>query len=250
MGSRWISVAVLAFVGFVLALLGTGSAVFGVELTSGGLQALALVAGLALFVGSAWWLMRDYDPRQDTVSVRNPSVAQFLFDSPKSAPLWLGARIFLGYEWFLAGWNKITDPEWMAGTGIKAYWDRAAALPEQGRPPITFDWYRDFIAGLSNGGHETWFGPLVAWGELLVGIGLLVGALVGIAAFFGALMNMSFMLAGSASTNPILFSLAIGLILAWKVGGYIGIDRYLLPTLGVPWSPGRLFQSTAPQPGS
>jgi thiosulfate dehydrogenase [quinone] large subunit len=48
-------------------------------------------------------------------------------------------------------------------------------------------------------------------------------------------MNMSFMLAGSASTNPVLFTLAIGLMLAWKVAGYYGLDRWLLPALGVPW---------------
>ena len=42
-------------------------------------------------------------------------------------------------------------------------------------------------------------------------------------------MNMSFLLAGSASTNPVLFTLGIGLILAWRVAGYYGLDRYLLP---------------------
>jgi thiosulfate dehydrogenase [quinone] large subunit len=48
-------------------------------------------------------------------------------------------------------------------------------------------------------------------------------------------MNMSFLLAGSASTNPVLFTLAIGLMLAWRVAGYYGLDRWLLPRLGVPW---------------
>ena len=48
-------------------------------------------------------------------------------------------------------------------------------------------------------------------------------------------MNMSFLLAGSASTNPVMFTLAIGLMLAWKVAGYYGLDRYLLPLLGTPW---------------
>jgi len=51
-------------------------------------------------------------------------------------------------------------------------------------------------------------------------------------------MNMSFLLAGSASSNPVLFTLAIGLMLAWKVAGYYGVDRYLLPMLGTPWHPG------------
>jgi thiosulfate dehydrogenase [quinone] large subunit len=55
-------------------------------------------------------------------------------------------------------------------------------------------------------------------------------------------MNMSFLLAGSASTNPVLFTLAVGLMLAWRVAGYYGLDRYLLPMLGAPWRPGALFR--------
>ena len=76
---------------------------------------------------------------------------------------------------------------------------------------------------------------MITFGEIAVGVGLLVGGLVGIAAFFGALMNMSFLLAGSASVNPVLFTFAIGLMLAWRVAGYYGLDRYFLPMLGVPW---------------
>ena len=233
MRSRFIIVAVLAFVGFFLFRLGTGSA----EL-SGASQALALVAGLLLFVGAAWWLMRDYDPQRDDVALRNPTFTHFLFESTRSAPLWLGARLYVGYEWFQSGWGKVTDPEWMAGGQLRAYWERAAALPEQGRPPITYDWYRDFIQGLLNGGHATWFAPFVGIGEVLVGVALIAGALVAVAAFFGALMNMSFMLAGSASTNPVLFTLGIALMLAWKVAGYIGVDRVLLPALGATWTRG------------
>ena len=74
---------------------------------------------------------------------------------------------------------------------------------------------------------------------MAVGLGLLLGALTGIAAFFGATLNMSFLLAGSSSVNPVMFAFAIGLILAWKVAGYYGVDRYLLPRLGVPWGASR-----------
>ena len=165
-------------------------------------------------------------------------------------PLSLSACVYLGYEWLQAGWHKIVDLEWMAGGELAVYWERAVALPEQGRPPITYDWYRDFIQGLLNSGHQTWFAPFVVIGELLVGVALIAGVLVGIAAFFGALMNMSFMLAGSASTNPILFTLSIAMMLAWKVAGYIGLDRVLLPRLGAPWSPGTLFERPSPEPGT
>lgn len=88
---------------------------------------------------------------------------------------------------------------------------------------------------LDNGWYS-WFAQLVAWGEVLVGLGLIVGALVGLTAFFGTFMNFSYMLAGSASTNPVLFGLAVLLVLAWKVGGHWGLDRWLLPLLGTPWA--------------
>jgi len=87
----------------------------------------------------------------------------------------------------------------------------------------------------------TWFAKVVAYGELLIGVALVLGAFVGIAAFFGGFMNWNFMMAGSASTNPVLFCLAVLLILSWKVAGYYGLDRYLLPALGTPWQPGRVF---------
>ena len=73
-------------------------------------------------------------------------------------------------------------------------------------------------------------GKVVAFGETAVGIGLIIAA-VG-----GAFMNLNFMLAGSASTNPVLLLLGFLLVLAWKTAGYIGLDRVLLPLLGTPWS--------------
>jgi len=122
----------------------------------------------------------------------------------------------------------------------------AVTVPEgASSSPISYDWYKDFINFLLNGNHEGWFAYVITFGEIAVGIGLLLGALTGIAAFFGALMNMSFLLAGSASSNPVLFTAAIGLILAWRVAGYYGVDRYLLPMLGTPW---RAPVRTTPSP--
>jgi len=90
-------------------------------------------------------------------------------------------------------------------------------------------------------------GKLVAFGETAVGVGLILGAFVGIAAVAGAFMNMNFMLAGSASSNPVLLILAIVLILAWKTAGYIGLDRFLLPLLGTPWKAAK-SETTAKHP--
>jgi len=207
------------------------------------LQALALVAGLAFFAAAAAVLFRD-DGRQpgDVAAVKNPGFAHFLFNSARSAPLRLGARVYLGYEWFEAGRHTIADPGWMDGSALTGYWQRAVAIPEQGRPPISYGPFREYITYMLSHNWAGWFADVVAYGELLVGIGLILGALTGIAAFFGALMDMSFMLAGSASTNPVLFTLAVLVILAWRVAGLVGLDRWLLPALGAPWSPGFLLR--------
>jgi thiosulfate dehydrogenase [quinone] large subunit len=71
---------------------------------------------------------------------------------------------------------------------------------------------------------------------------LIVGTFTEIAAFFGAFMNMNYLLAGTVSTNPILLVIALLLVLAWKTAGWWGLDRWLLPTLGTPWRPGAVFR--------
>ena len=186
-------------------------------------------------------------PEGADVEVEGPRFVRFLFHNTRAGLFWLPIRLFVGFSWLEAGWHKVTDPEWtQGGAALRAYWERAASIPEQGRPPITYEWYRDFINTLLAGGHESWFAWVVTLGELAIGLGLILGALTGVAAFFGAFMNMSFLLAGSASTNPVLFTLGIGLMLAWRVAGYYGLDRYLLPALGAPWRPGTAFRREAP----
>jgi len=183
-------------------------------------------------------------------TIQDPPIARFLFSDVRIAWLWVIARVYLGYEWLSAGMHKLADPKWMVdGTALKGFWTAAVAVPETGRAPITYGWYRDFLNWLLANNAYEWFAKVVVLGEVLIGVGLIVGALVGITAFFGALMNLNFMLAGTASSNPVLFLLAILLMLAWKTAGYWGADRVLLPLLGTPWQGGALFQhQTAAQP--
>jgi thiosulfate dehydrogenase (quinone) large subunit len=169
--------------------------------------------------------------------LQDPPLVQKILNDPRAAWLWLPLRIWVGYQWISASLHKLGNPAWMqTGEALKGFWAGAVAIPDGGRPAITFDWYRSFLQMMINAQAYTWFAKVIAMGEFLVGLGLIVGAFVGIAAFFGALMNFNFMLAGSASTNPLLFAIAVGLILAWKVAGYIGADYFLLRWIGVPWS--------------
>ncbi len=183
------------------------------------------------------------EPGTEPVEVEGPAFARFLFGSTRAGLFWLPIRLFVGFAWLEAGWHKASGAGWLdGGSALQGYWTHAVAIPATGAgsPAITYDWYRTFLQTLLDSNAYTWFAPLIAFGEIAVGIGLIIGCLTGFAAFFGALMSMSFLLAGSDSSNPVMLSLAIGLILAWKVSGYYGLDRYILPLLGTPWRPGAI----------
>jgi thiosulfate dehydrogenase [quinone] large subunit len=189
----------------------------------------------------------------ETVEIEGPAFTRFLFGNTRAGLLWLPIRLFVGAQWIEAGLHKFQGTGWLdGGTALKGFWTAAVATPEGGRPPISYEWYRGFIQVLLDNHAYQWFSYLIVFGEIAVGVGLVFGILTGFAAFFGALMNMSFLLAGSASTNPVMFTLAVGLILAWRVAGYYGVDRILLPRLGVPWhrtaSPTGAPSGTAPAP--
>jgi len=214
----------------------------------GGLLGALIVAVVA--AAGAYLVMRRYETSGTTdpeIVVEEPGFSHFLFKDTRSAALWLALRIFLGWEWLTAGWHKLQSDDWMVtGNALKGYWTNAVAVPAKGSPPISYDWWRSFIQTLLDNGAYTWFAKLIVFGELLVGLGLIFGALVGVAAFSGALMNISYLLTGSTSSNPVLFTVAILLILAWKVAGWIGIDHYLLPLLGTPWQKGVLLGGKKP----
>ena len=186
-----------------------------------------------------------------TVLIQDPPITQFLFQSSKAAVIWLVVRLYFGWDWLEHGWQKLYNPAWMdSGQAIQSYWERALGTTPSGSPVIVYGWYRAFIELLAQSGWHPWFAKAIVFGEIAVGLGLIVGALVGVAAFFGAVMNMSFMLAGTVSTNPILFFAAILLILAWKNAGYLGVDRYLLPMLGTPWKQPQLEPLTPRTPAA
>lgn len=182
--------------------------------------------------------------------IQDPPLATFLFNDTRASWLWLVLRLWLGYKWIDAGLHKISNPAWVqTGEAVKGFWTSAVAIPEGGRALISFDWYRSFLTTLLDMEAYRWLAPIIAWSEVLIGVALVLGLFTGIAAFGGALLNWNFMMAGTASTNPVLFVVAIGLMLAWKVAGYIGLDRFLLPLLGTPWQSDSLPVSKPLAPG-
>jgi thiosulfate dehydrogenase [quinone] large subunit len=185
------------------------------------------------------------DTSHETVIIPEPKFAEFLFADTRVAWVWLLLRLYVSYEWVMAGWEKVTSGSWVgsqAGVALRGFLSGAAAKASGTNPAVT-TWYAWFINSIALP-HVMIFSYIIAFGELAVGIGLVLGAFTGIAAFFGAFMNLNYLFAGTVSVNPLLLLIELFLILAWRNAGWLGIDRWLLPWLGVPWKPGNEFQSS------
>lgn len=180
-----------------------------------------------------------FKPPQQQV-IEDPPIARLLLGDVRMAWLWLPLRVWLGWTWLQSGWVKSQNPAWTeGGNALRGFWERALAIDP--RPVIAYDWYRDFIQFLLNAEAYAWFSKLIMFSEIAVGIALILGAFSGLAAFTGSFLNWNFIMAGTASTNALLFAVAIWLVLAWKTAGWIGLDRWLLPALGTPWRPGYML---------
>lgn len=182
------------------------------------------------------------------VQLRELRLAHFLFADPRASILWLVVRVWVGYQWLEAGIGKVTNPKgvWVgenAGAALGGF-VKGALEKATGEHPAVQGWYADFLSNfvLPNAAPMSY---VVAYGEVAVGLGLILGILTGIAAFFGIVMNTNFLLAGTVSINPILAVPSIFLLLAWRNAGWYGVDRFLLPLIGTPSQPGSVFDSDA-----
>ena len=160
-------------------------------------------------------------------ALEDPQLSRFLFSDTRMGLVWLVIRVWAGYQWLQGGLAKLQNPAWVVnGKALQGFWTQA--IVTQPRPIIAYEWYRLFIASMLHSGAYFWFGKVIAVSETAVGIGLILGCLTGLAAFGGILMNVNYMLAGSASINPLLALIEVPIMLAWKVAGWWGVDRFLL----------------------
>ena len=163
-----------------------------------------------------------------------------LLRDPRMGLAWLAARLWLGWIWLHAGWEKITDSAWVGSdvpAGINGFLTNASSPEATSGPfPPVSSWYAWLIenAWLP---ADTFFSYLIAIGQVAVGIALLIGLFTAASAFFGAFMNLNFMLAGAlgAGENPIMFGLSLGIVFCGSAAYVYGVDRFTMPALKRIW---------------
>jgi thiosulfate dehydrogenase [quinone] large subunit len=145
------------------------------------------------------------------------------------ASYWLVVlRLYLGWSWLAAGWDKARDPAWESGKAVAGFLQGALKAAPYG-------WYKALITSTFLPNAKL-FAFLVTWGEVLVGVAFLVGLFTGLAAIGGILMNLSFLLAGSVSTNPAYIIIQLVLIfsgagMVWGVDGVLQRKGYRIPAV-------------------
>ncbi len=174
-----------------------------------------------------------------------PAISRFFLGSVGSSVLWFIVRMDVGAQWLLAGWEKITSPVWGTSGKAMAGFVAGALAKSSGANPSVQGWYAWFLQHIVLPNAGLW-SFLITWGEFAVGLGVLLGVLTGVAAGFGVLMNLNYLLAGTVSINPVLGVFGLFLVISWRVCGWIGLDRWLLPAIGLPWHPGTLFNAQEP----
>ncbi len=136
-------------------------------------------------------------------------------------------RLFLGITFAYAGIQKPTDPQFFA-PNLPGYIGRQITAFAAGSP------LRALLLGVALP-HAALFGSLVAWGELAIGVGVLVGLLLRPAAFFGTLLSLLFFLTASWRVHPYFYGSDIVFLFAWLTlllagptsGGWFALDTRL-----------------------
>ncbi|TLS51952.1 DoxX family protein [Paenibacillus antri] len=135
-------------------------------------------------------------------------------------------RFYLGYQWFTHGLEKLNAPEPFNAAGFLA----GAVGKATGDHPAVQGWWADFLTAFAIPNADV-FSFLVLWGEILAGLGLMLGCFTTVAALGALAMNFAFLLSGTTSTNPQMAIMGFFVLVAGANAGRYGADRWVLPYL-------------------
>jgi thiosulfate dehydrogenase (quinone) large subunit len=185
---------------------------------------------------------------------RNLRAADWLYRSKAASVIWLVARLWLGYGWLNAGYQKLWGSEkavfWNGGgAGVKGFAIAGVAGSKAGTGGASYGWFAGILHGFVIP-NASWIAKVVTISELAIGAALILGLFTGLAAVAGLALNVIYMFTGSAGVNPAYAIVAVFLILAWRNAGYLGLDRLALPMIRNRFRPGPRTETpvTSPPP--
>jgi len=150
----------------------------------------------------------------------------------------LPLRLFLGITFIYAGMQKLTDPQFFNPVATGYIGKQITALAN-GSPLHTF--LLQFIAP-----HASLFGLLIAYGEIAIGLGTLLGFLLRPAAFFGTVLSIIFFLTATWRVYPYFYGSDIVFTFCWITFILHGPLNTGLPSIDE-WLTVSLLESVPPQ---
>lgn len=181
----------------------------------------------------------------------NLRFADWLFRSKLAGLFWLVARVWLGYEWLNAGYQKLWGSENAAfwnggGKAVKGYATAGVTGSTTGKGGASYGWWAGFLHNFVVP-NASWIAKLVSVSEFLIGVLLILGLFTWAAAFAGLGLNVIYMFSGTAGVNPAYAIVAVFLVLAWRNAGYFGLDGFALPMIRGFFNHGGRVKETASQ---
>ncbi len=174
---------------------------------------------------------------------RNLRAADWLYRSKAASVVWLVTRLWLGYGWLNAGYQKLWGSEKAAfwnggGAGVKGFATAGVTGSTAGKGSgASYGWWAAFLHNFVIP-NASWIAKVITISELLIGVALILGLFTGAAALAGLVLNLVYMFTGSAGVNPAYAVVGVLLVLAWRNAGYLGLDRFVFPMVRNRFRPG------------
>ena len=166
---------------------------------------------------------------RQTTTNKNPFPA---LEAP-AIPAWtvLPLRLFLGFSFFKAGWDKFSDPAYL-DPSAQQYIGNQIKLMASGTP------LEGFLTNIALP-NANLFGVLVMGGELCIGLAVLIGMLTRFSAVMGLFINLTFFLSATWNVHPFYFGVDLAFVFLWLTlaltgPGPLAVDQWLATWLNPP----------------
>jgi thiosulfate dehydrogenase (quinone) large subunit len=151
-----------------------------------------------------------------------PGVFTWLRQSKIASVAWLAVRVWIGIMWLQAGWSKVfgaENPSFLHNNG-------AGVAGFAGHGTAAYSWWASIMHSFVVP-NASWIAVLVAFGELAIGLGLIVGFLTRTAAVASLILLLTYIMSGTAGVTGFYALCALIVLATWRTSTWIGLDGLL-----------------------